>query len=101
MSGSITAADANACSSRSYEVQQLAGRVAAHADSLDALIARFGRVQLADWESPAGRAYRTAAALQLAALGRVRERLRFACEVVLQHAQGVAASSVRTPGGGY
>lgn len=101
MSGSITAADANDCVSRSYEVQLLGWRMAACAQSLDAVMATFRHVQLADWESPAGRAYRTSVALQAAALGRARERLLVASEAVLRHAQGVAVSSGQAPGGGY
>jgi hypothetical protein len=101
MSGSITAADANACGSRSFEVQQLAWRVADFANSLDTSMLRFRRVQMAEWQSPAGQAYRTAISLQAAALGRARERLMEASEAVLRHSQQVPVSSQRTPGGGF
>ena len=101
MSGSITAADANMCGSRSFEVQQLAWRVANFAHSLDTSMLRFRHVQLAEWQSPAGQAYRTAISLQAAALDRARERLMAAYEAVLRHSQQVPVSSQRTPGGGY
>ncbi|MDV8149823.1 hypothetical protein [Arthrobacter sp. B10-11] len=101
MSGSFTAADANACASRSFEVQQLAWRVASFAYNLDTLTLRFGRVELSEWQSPAGQAYRTAVSLQAAALGRARERLMAASDAVLRHSQQVPVASQRTPGGGY
>lgn len=101
MSGSITAADADACGSRSFEVQQLAWRVAECAHSLDTLMLRFRQVQLTEWQSPAGQAYRTAVSLQAAALSRARERLFAASDAVRRHSQQVSVSSQRTPGGGY
>lgn len=101
MSGSITAADANTCGSRTFEVQQLAWRVAALAHSLDSSMLAFRRVQLSEWQSPAGQAYRNAVSLQAAALGRAREQLMAAYEAVLRHSQQVSVSSQRTPGGVY
>ncbi|WP_043485536.1 hypothetical protein [Arthrobacter sp. SPG23] len=101
MSGSITAADGDTCGSRSFEVQQLAWRVAGFAHSLDTSMLAFRRVQLSEWQSPAGQAYRTAVSLQAAALGRARDRLMAASEAVRRHAQQVSVSSQRTPGGGY
>lgn len=101
MSGSFTAADANACASRSFEVQRLAWQVAGFAYSLDTSMLRFRGVELSEWQSPAGQAYRTAVSLQAAALGRAREGLMAASEAVLRHAQQVPVSSQRTPGGGY
>lgn len=101
MSGSFTAADAGECASRSFEVQQLAWRVADFAHRLDTSMLRVRRVQLLEWQSPAGQAYRTAISLQAAALGRARERLMAASEAVFRHSQQVPVSSQRTPGGGY
>lgn len=101
MGSTIKASDADACATRSYEVQQLAGRVAACADRVDALLARFRQVQLLEWKSPAGTAYRTTVALQAAALGRARERLHLAAMAVFRHAQGVAQSETRGSGGVY
>jgi hypothetical protein len=102
MSGGILAADANAaCTARSYEVQLLGRRLAACADAAGAVLARFRQVELEGWQSPAGRAYRNTVALQAACLGRVRDRLHESSALVARHAQAVAASSTRTPNGGY
>ncbi len=58
-------------------------------------------VELQSWQSPAGRAYRTALSLQAAALRRSRTALQEAVAVVLRHAQNVALSPGRPgPDGG-
>ena len=93
--GALLASDAAACASRSYEVQQLAARVAACADNTDAVLARLASVELRNWQSPAGRAYRTALSLQAASLRRSRTALQEAVAVVLRHAQNVVQSSGR------
>lgn len=95
MSGTLTAADAAACASRSYEVQQLAARVASCAERAGAVLAGLGRLELQDWQSPAGRAYRTTLSLQAASLRRARDALADAQAVVLRHAQQVTLSSGR------
>ena len=91
----MLASDAAACASRGYEVQQLAARVAACADNTDAVLARLASVELRNWQSPAGRAYRTALSLQAASLRRSRTALQEAVAVVLRHAQNVVLSSGR------
>ena len=93
--GDVLAFDAAACASRSYEVQQLAARVASCADSTDAVLARLAGVELRKWQSPAGRAYRTALSLQAASLRRSRTALEESVAVVLRHAQNVVRSSGR------
>lgn len=93
--GTVTAADAAACASRSYEVQQLAARIAVCADQADAVLSHLARLELQTWQSPAGRAYRTALSLQAASLRRSRNALQDASAVVLRHAQNVALSSGR------
>ncbi|MCX6498353.1 MAG: hypothetical protein NTU93_06065 [Arthrobacter sp.] len=95
MSGTLTAADAAACASRSYEVQQLAARMASCADQADAVLAGLGGLELQTWQSPAGRAYRTAISLQAASLRRARGGLQDAVVAVLLHAQHVTLSSGR------
>ncbi|MEO3934857.1 hypothetical protein WMO79_18850 [Micrococcaceae bacterium Sec7.4] len=92
--GSLVASDAAACAPRSYEVQQLAARVAACADRADAVLAHLVSVELQGWQSPAGRAYRTALSLQAASLRRSRAALEEAVAAVLRHAASVAL----TPG---
>jgi hypothetical protein len=92
---SVLASDAAACASRSFEVQQLAARVAACADHTDAVLAGLVRMELQGWQSPAGRAYRTAVSLQAAALRRNRAALQEAAAAVCRHAQNVAVSPGR------
>jgi hypothetical protein len=92
---SVLASDAAACASRSFEVQQLAARVAACADHTDSVLAGLVRMELQGWQSPAGRAYRTAVSLQAAALRRNRAALQEAAAAVRRHAQNVAVSAGR------
>ena len=99
MSNDPTAADLGACMSRSYEVQQLAARVASCANRVEKVLAGFWEIQLLDWQSPAGRAYRDSVALQAASLGRARVRLDDATAAVSRHAHAVSASG--TPAGGF
>jgi hypothetical protein len=91
----VTAADALACASRSYEVQQLATRVARCADEADSVLAALARLELQSWQSPAGRAYRLTLSLQAAALRRSRDALLEAVAVVRRHAQSVTLSAGR------
>ncbi|WP_104139417.1 hypothetical protein [Arthrobacter sp. ZGTC131] len=101
MRASVTAADAAACSSRSFEVQLLAGRVEACAARLDEVLARLSRLQLAEWQSPAGRAYRESAGRHAAALRRAGEQMDSAAASVRRHAHNVSLSSPRTAAGGF
>ena len=93
MSGDLTAADMAACMSPGYEVQALAARVEVCLGRVERILAGFREIQLLDWQSPAGRAYRNSVALQEAALGRARVRLEDALASVRRHAQAVAASA--------
>lgn len=93
--GGVLASDAGSCASRSYEVQQLAARLAACADHTDAVLAGLASVELQSWQSPAGRAYRTAVSLQAASLRRSRTALQEAAAAVLRHARNVALSPGR------
>lgn len=92
-SSGLTAAEAGACASRGYEIQQLAARVAACADRTDAALSQLVRLELQTWQSPAGRAYRTTLSLQAARLRRDRNMLEDAVPVVLRHARNVMVSS--------
>lgn len=93
--GVLRAGDAAACASRGYEVQQLAARMAACADQADAALARLSGVEMGTWDSPAGRAYRTALSLHAASLRRSRTALQEASAVVVRHAQAVMLSAGR------
>ena len=93
MSSDVTAADMAACMSRGYEVQVLAGRLEVCLGRVEDVLARFREIQLLDWQSPAGRAYRNSVALQEVTLGRARVRLEEALAAVRRHAQAVGASA--------
>ncbi|MEV7663819.1 hypothetical protein [Paenarthrobacter sp. NPDC089316] len=87
--------DPSECASRSHEVQRLAWRMKSCVDQADAVLASLRKMQLEDWQSPAGRAYRTTIAVHASALVRVRERLDGAAAVVLRHSQNVSVSGGR------
>ncbi|XAS64037.1 hypothetical protein VUN84_17425 [Micrococcaceae bacterium Sec5.8] len=93
--GDVLASEAAACASRSYEVQQLAARVAACADRTDAELARLSGVELQSWQSPAGRAYRASLSLHAASLRRGTAALQDAVAAVLRHGSNVALSSIK------
>ncbi len=93
MGSDVTAADMAACMSRSYEVQQLAARVDLCLARVERVLGGFREIQLLEWQSPAGRAYRNSVALQEVALGRTRVRLEDAVASVIRHAQAVGASA--------
>lgn len=95
MSGTLTAAEATACASRGYEVQQLAARAESCAEQAEAALAGLGRLELRGWRSPAGRAYRTTLSLEAASLRRARDGLQDAAAVVLRHARNVMHSPGR------
>lgn len=101
MSASISAADAAACSSRSFEVQLLARRLEECAGQVEEALSRLSRLQLSGWQSPAGRAFRESAGLQAGALRRARERMDSAAASVRRHANNVSLSSPRTAAGGF
>ncbi|MFE4543570.1 hypothetical protein [Arthrobacter sp. NPDC056727] len=101
MNASVTAADAAACSSRSFEVQLLAGRMEACAEQVDAVQARLSQLQLMDWQSPAGLAYRSNLRLQAVALSRAREAVLAASLAVRRHSVHVARSTLPAAAGGY
>jgi hypothetical protein len=94
MSTNIAAADASACSSRSVEVQLLAAQADTCAGEVDAVLAKLSQLQLADWQSPAGIAYRMNIGLQAAALRRARERIELAAQSIRRHARNVTLSSL-------
>ena len=73
-------------------VQQLATRVARSADEADAALARLAQVQMGQWQSPAGRAYRNAIARRAAELRRARDALREA-SALLMHRAALAAGN--------
>ncbi|GAB2730359.1 hypothetical protein GCM10027038_30770 [Arthrobacter bambusae] len=91
MAAGGTDLDSPQCITRDAEIQKLGWRMSVCADQADAVLAKLAQLQLEEWESPAGRAYRTTLALQAAALRRGRDALREAAAVTLRHAQNVAS----------
>jgi hypothetical protein len=99
MSAVITAADAAACSSRSSEVQLLAGQVETCVEQLDAVRARLAQLQLMHWQSPAGQAYRSSLRGQAVALSGARERVLAAAQALRRHSVHIAESALPAAGG--
>jgi hypothetical protein len=89
MSIDPTAGDVAAALSRGSEVQQLAARVTGCTGRVERVLSGFRQIQLLDWQSPAGRAYRNSVALQEVALGRARDRLQHAVSAVESHARAI------------
>jgi hypothetical protein len=98
-SAGIKAADAAACSSRSFEVQLLAGQVETCAEQLEAVRARLSQLQLMQWHSPAGQAYRSSLRVQAIALSGAREGVLAAALALRRHSVHVAASALPATGG--
>jgi hypothetical protein len=96
---SVTAADAAACASRSFEVQLLAGRMEACAEQIEAVRARLSQLQLMDWQSPAGLAYRSKLRVQVTSLGVAREKVLAAALALRRHSGRVAESALPATGG--
>jgi ABC-type amino acid transport substrate-binding protein len=92
MSGDLIFGDLAAKMRRGTEVQDLAGRVAVCADRVARVIAGFREIQLLEWQSPAGRAYRDSVALQEVQLGRARVVIEDAVAAVGRYAQEVASA---------
>ena len=103
MSGDSMAADLAAQMQRGYELQNLAARLAACCGRVERVMANFREIQLLDWQSPAGRAYRNSVALQEVALGRARVAVEDAVALVNRHAQEVASApaTAATPAGQF
>jgi hypothetical protein len=72
---------------RSAEVQQLAARIVVCEDRAAAVLAGFWEVQLSQWQSPAGRAYRDRVGAEAVAMRRALERLAEAAAAVSGHAR--------------
>lgn len=87
--------DPSECASRSHEVQRLAWRMKTCVDQADTVLASLRKIQLEEWQSPAGREYRTTIAIHASALMRARENLDGAAAVVLRHSQNVAVQGGR------
>ena len=71
----------------SLEVQELGRRVAQCTARAEEVLAGFHEIQLVNWESPAGQAYRDSVGLQAVAVRRALDRLREAAAAVAAHAR--------------
>lgn len=100
MSGDATLVEIAARMAREYDVRRLGERAAWCSVRVERVIAGFREIQLLDWQSPAGRAYRNSVALQEVALGRSRLRLEDAVAAVNRCALDVG-SSAGSQAGGY
>ena len=83
----LAGVDLRADMHRVSQVDQLAARVAACMVRGEEVLAGFRDIQLLQWESPAGRAYRDAVALQAAALRRSLDLLTEAKAAVDRHSR--------------
>ncbi|ELT44391.1 hypothetical protein ACJJV6_07310 [Arthrobacter nitrophenolicus] len=77
---------------RSAEVQQLAARLILCEARAEEVLAGFREIQMQEWQSPAGQAYRNTVSLQAAAMRRVLDSLHEAASSVTSHARAVLAS---------
>lgn len=77
---------------RSVEVQQLAARLLVCEARADEVLAGFWAIQMSQWQSPAGQAYRNRVALEAAALRRTLDCLREAAAAVSGHARAALTS---------
>lgn len=87
VSGELAGADLRSALLRVSQVDQLAVRVAACLVRGEEVLAGFREIQLLQWESPAGRAYRDTVALQAVALRRSLESLMEAKAAVERHSR--------------
>jgi hypothetical protein len=84
---------------RVSQVKKLAERVAVCLGRGEAVLDSFRDIQMLQWESPAGRAYRDAVLLQSAALRRALEALIEAKAAVERHSQETLTAGCTLSGG--
>jgi hypothetical protein len=98
MGSKLTGADLQQDMLRVSQVKLLAERVAVCVGRGEEVLDRFRDIQLLQWESPAGRAYRDAVLLQSAALRRALEALIEARFAVERHSQETFTAGCTYPG---
>ncbi|UKA71059.1 hypothetical protein [Arthrobacter sp. FW306-06-A] len=82
----------------SLEVQEVGRRVAQCSESAEGVLSGFQDIQLLDWQSPAGQAYRDSVALQAVAVRRALDRVREASAAVAAHARAALTSECSPDG---
>ncbi|AUZ36327.1 hypothetical protein C3B78_19035 [Arthrobacter sp. PGP41] len=93
MGRDLAGADLQAGMIRVSQVDQLADRLAVCLVRAEEVLAGFRDIQLLQWESPAGRAYRDSVSLQAVALRRSLESLTEAKAAVARHSQETLAAA--------
>ncbi|MBX7443126.1 MULTISPECIES: hypothetical protein [unclassified Arthrobacter] len=76
----------------SVAVQELAARLARCAGRTEEVLNGFREIQMLEWQSPAGQAYRDAVSLQAVAVRRAVDRLHEASVAVAAHARAALTS---------
>ncbi|MFP5311352.1 MAG: hypothetical protein ACLGH7_02915, partial [Actinomycetes bacterium] len=82
----------------SAAVQDVGRTVSRCSDQADEVLAGFHEIQLAEWQSPAGQAYRNAVSLQAMAVRRALDRIREASAAVAAHATAALTSDCSSDG---
>jgi hypothetical protein len=98
MDSQLAGADLQQEMLRVSQVKQLTERVAVCLGRGEAVLDTFRDIQLLQWESPAGRAYRDAVLLQSAALRRALQTLIEAQAAVDRHSQETLTAGCTYPG---
>jgi hypothetical protein len=83
---------------RSGELQQLAARLVICEARAEEVFAGFWDIQMSQWQSPAGQAYRNQVSLQAVAMRRILDCLQEAAAVVNGHARAVLTSECSSGG---
>ena len=84
----------------SLGVQEVGRKVSQSSDRTEEVLAGFHEIQMADWQSPAGQAYRDSVSLQAVAVRRALDRIREASAAVAVHARA-ALTADRPADGGF
>lgn len=82
----------------SLGVQEVGRKVAQCSDRTEEVLAGFHAIQLVDWESPAGQAYRDSVSLQAVAVRRALDRIREASAAVAVHARAALTADCSADG---
>lgn len=80
---------------RGVHLEVLPGRIGGCSDDADRILAGLRAVQLLDWQSPAGRAYRSRVEDQCRSLWLAGQALQAARAAVTRHVEAVAGQELR------
>lgn len=82
----------------SLEVQDVGRRVEQCSAAAEEVLAGFHGIQMEEWQSPAGQAYRDSVSLQAVAARRALDRIREASAAVAAHARAALTSDCSPDG---